>query len=90
MVTTSKGKREVLVEHYRKLRTPTAIETFHAIFEKEINAWAEANVGASEREDRGSDGLQREFTREEVNNCVAKLKNKKAAGADKIVSEFIK
>ena len=40
MVTTSssKGKREVLVEHYRKLGTPTANETFDAEFEKEINA----------------------------------------------------
>ena len=38
-----------------------------------VNAWAEANVGASEREDRGSDGLQRECTREEAHKCVAKL-----------------
>ena len=53
MVGSSKGKREVLVEHYRKLGTPAANETFDAEFEKEINAWAEANVGASEREDRG-------------------------------------
>ena len=51
------------MEHYRKLGTPTANETFDAEFEKEINAWAEVHVGTSEREDRGSDGLQREFTR---------------------------
>ena len=67
MVGSSKGKREVLVEHYRKLGTPTANETFDTEFEKETNAWAEANVGASESQDRGSDGLQREFTREAVN-----------------------
>ena len=60
MVCSSKGKREVLAEHYRKLGTPTANETFDAKLEKEINAWAEANVGASEREDRGSDGLSQE------------------------------
>ena len=30
----------------------------------------------------------REFTRE-VKKCVAKLKNRKAAGADKIVNEFM-
>ena len=81
---------EVLVEHYRKLRTPTANETFGADFEKEINAWAEANVHASGREDSGSGGIQREFTREEVKKCVAKLKNRKAAGADHIVNEFKK
>ena len=63
MASSSKGKREVLVEHYRKLGTPKANKTFDADFEKEINAGAEANVGASEREGRGSDGLQREFTR---------------------------
>ena len=37
-VSSSKGKREVLVEHYRTLRMPTANETFDAEFEKEINA----------------------------------------------------
>ena len=40
------------------------------------------------RENRGSsEGLQREFTSEEVNKCVAKLKNRKAAGAGQIVNE---
>ena len=50
MVSRSKGKRGVLVKHYRTLGTPTANETFESGCEKEINAWAEANVGASERE----------------------------------------
>ena len=90
MVSSSKGKRNILVQHYRRLGTPTANETFDAEFEKEINTWAEANVGAAEREDRGSDGLQREFTREEVMECVAKSKNIKAAGADEIVNESMK
>ena len=90
MVSSSKGKREVLVEHYRKLGTPTSNKTFDAEFEKEINAWVEANVDASEREDSGSEGLQREFTREEVKKCVAKLKNRKAGGANQIVNELMK
>ena len=64
MASSSDGKREVLVEHYRKLATPTANETFDAEeSEEEIIAWAEANVGASEREDRSSGGLRREFAR---------------------------
>ena len=46
LVSASKGKREVLLEPYRKLGTPTGNETFDADFEKEINAWAEANVAA--------------------------------------------
>ena len=48
MVRNSKGERQVLVEHYRKLGTPTANKTFDAQFGKEINAWAEANVDESE------------------------------------------
>ena len=30
--------------------------------------------------------MQREFTREQVKKCVAKLKNSKAAGADELVN----
>ena len=46
-VSSSKGKREVLVEHYSKLGTPKPKVKFDAEFEKEINAWAEVNVEAS-------------------------------------------
>ena len=46
MVSSSKGRREVLVEHYRKLGTPKPDARFGAEFEKEINAWAEVNVEA--------------------------------------------
>ena len=87
MVSSSTGKSEVLVEHCRKLGTPTANERFDAEFEGKINPWAEASVGASEREDRGSDGLQGECTREETNKCVAEL-DRKARGER--VHEFIK
>ena len=37
----------------------------------------------------GSEWLQREFMREQVKECVAQLENRKAAGADQIVDEFI-
>ena len=66
MASSSKGKREVLVEHYRKVGTPAANETLDAEFKKGIIARAEANVDASEREDSGSGGLQRKFTRDEA------------------------
>ena len=46
MVSSSKGKREVLVEHYSKLGIPKPNARFDAEFEKEINAWAEVNVEA--------------------------------------------
>ena len=85
MASSSKGKREVLVEHYHTLETATANGNVSTEFDKEINAWVEANADASETEDSGSEGLQREFTREEATKCVAKHENRKAAGADQIV-----
>ena len=80
MVSSSKGKKEVLVEHYSKIGSPKRNAKFDAEFEREINAWAEVDVEASKPEDSSSIGLQREFTRDEVEECVAKLKNRKAAG----------
>ena len=50
----------------------------------------EANVDASEREDSGSEGLQRGFKKEEVNTYVPKLNNRNAAGADLIANELMK
>ena len=54
----------MLVEHYRKLGTPKPNAKFDVEFEKEINAWAEANVEASKREDSSSKELLRELTRD--------------------------
>ena len=82
-MVSSKGKRDLQVEHYRKLGTPKPNTKYDTEFEKEINTWAEANVEASKREDSGYKELQREFTRVEVEECVAKLKNRKAAGQTK-------
>ena len=53
MVSSSNGKREALVEHYSKLGMPTTNETLDAEFEREIDAWVEANVDASEMEYSG-------------------------------------
>ena len=59
---------------------------FHAELEKEFNTWVQANIGSSERGDRGLDGLQREFARGEAKKCVAKHGNGKAAGTDNVVN----
>ena len=48
MDSSSKRKKEVTMEHYCKLGTPTAYETFDADINNEICAWAEAKVEASE------------------------------------------
>ena len=80
----------MLDEHYSKLGTTKPNAKLDAEFGKEINAWAEVDVEASKREDSSSIGLQREFTRDEVKECVAKLKNRKADEADEIVNKFLK
>ena len=89
---TRRGEGEVLVEHYRKLGTPTADETFDADFEMGINAWAEANLTCTRKGRHWFRRVvQREFTREEVKKCVLilRIKDRKTAGADQIVNEFL-
>ena len=88
MATSSKVKREA-IDHYRKPGTPTTNKTFDAEFEKEIDAWADADADASEREVQWFRRVTREFTRQEVKKR-AKLKNRKAAGADQAVNTFMK
>lgn len=51
MVSSSKGEREVLEEHYHRLRTPALDKRSNVEFEKEINACATANVEALNWED---------------------------------------
>ena len=48
-----------------------------------MDAWVEANIDASEKEDSGSEGLQREFRMEEIKKCVATLKNRRQQGQTK-------
>ena len=47
MVSSSRGEREVLLEHYRKLGTPQTNNRFDMEFENEINKWANAKVEES-------------------------------------------
>ena len=63
---------------------------FHAELGKELNAWVQANASSSERGDRGSDGLQRDFAGAEAETCAAKHGNGKAAGTDNIVNYLMK
>ena len=72
------------------LRQSATNERFDAVFEKELKGWAEANANASDREYIGTEGLQREFTKEKVKMVVDKHYNNKAAGPrGRIKSECI-
>lgn len=48
MVGSSGGKREVIVKHYCERGIPRANNEIDTAFEREIKAWAEVNVEASE------------------------------------------
>lgn len=63
IVNSSRGKGEILVEHYRKVGTPTANAWLNAEFENKFDALVEANMGTLEKEYRGSDRSQKEFAR---------------------------
>ncbi|CAB1103133.1 unnamed protein product [Ectocarpus sp. CCAP 1310/34] len=89
LVSSGKGKREVLAGHYKRLGVPSENEAFDQAFKKEVDAWAQKEEETS-KADVGNVELEKEFTEDEVEACVNKLKCHKAAGADGIVNEFMK
>lgn len=48
------------------------------------------NVAPSKRENSGSQELKRDITREQGRECVARLMNRGAAGANEVVNEVMK
>ena len=89
LVSSRKGKREVLAGHYKRLGVPSENEAFDQAFKKEVDTWAQKEEETS-KADVGNVELEKEFTEDEVEACVNKLKCHKAAGADGIVNEFMK
>ena len=89
LVSSGKGKREVLAGHYKRLRVPSKNEAFDQVFKKEVDAWAQKGEGTS-KADVGNVELEKESTEDEVEACVNKLQCHKAAGADEKVNDFMK
>lgn len=87
VVGPSKGVRKVLEEHYRSLGTGNMNTKLDMGFEKKYKLWAEENVEASKQVDSSAKQLEREMSRDEVEEWVAKLKKGKVAGADERVNE---
>lgn len=56
---------------------PATKKRFGEGLKKETNAWDQAKVEASKRDDSGSKEFQREFTREKAIECVVNSKTKK-------------
>lgn len=88
MVSSSKGKRETLVEHYRELGAPKTNENFDPHIMEEINTWTDSDIEASKREDSGPAELERACTRDELRECLAQREKSNAAGADNIENEY--
>ena len=89
MVSSSRGKRAVLAEHYQKLGTPTDNVSFDPVFKREVDEFVDKKVQEG-REELGPESLKRKFSKEEVEKGVAKLKGAKAAGTDEVVNEILK
>ncbi|CAB1119083.1 unnamed protein product [Ectocarpus sp. CCAP 1310/34] len=89
LVSSGKGKREVLAGHYKRLGVPSENEAFDRVFKK-VDAWGQKKEEETSKADVGNVELEKEFTEDEVEACVNKLKCHKAAGADGIVNEFMK
>ncbi|CAB1117831.1 unnamed protein product [Ectocarpus sp. CCAP 1310/34] len=89
LVSSGKRKREVLAGHYKRLGVPSENEAFDQAFKNEVDIWAQKEDKTS-KADVGNVELEKEFTENEVEACVNKLKHHKAAGADGIVNEVMK
>ena len=80
LVSSSKGKRQARVGHFRKLARPTVNEKFDPELEKEIKRWEKENVETPKREGSGSRRMT-ESKGGEVDDRVAKLRKRGAARA---------
>ena len=65
LVSSGKGKREVLAGHCKRLGVPSENEAFDQLFKKEVDAWAKEEEKASKVE-VGNVELEKEFTEDEV------------------------
>ncbi|CAB1108538.1 unnamed protein product [Ectocarpus sp. CCAP 1310/34] len=64
LVSSGKGKREVLAGHYKRLGVPSENEAFDQAFKKEVDAWAQKEEETS-KADVGNVELEKEFTEDE-------------------------
>ncbi|CAB1099598.1 unnamed protein product [Ectocarpus sp. CCAP 1310/34] len=75
--------------HYKRLGVPSENEAFDQVFKNNVDARAQKEE-ETPKADVWNVELEKEFTEDEVEACVNKLKCHKAAGADGIVNECMK
>ena len=87
-VSSTQGKLEVLRRHYEELGKVSVDDNFEADWKEEVVSTLETCSNLSEVSE--NDRLDRQIDREEIAQCVKKLKNNKTGGCDGIVGELLK
>ena len=85
-VSSTQGKLEVLRRHYEELGKVSVDDNFEADWKEEVVSTLRTCSNLSEVSE--NDRLDRQIDREEIAQCVKKLKNNKAGGCDGIVGEY--
>ena len=87
-VTSTKGKLEVLHEHYGKLGTASVDDQFDDSWREHVeNKVTEYSEMSSARKDKV---LDRDISYAEIKKCLKSLKNNKTGGNDGLVGELFK
>ena len=87
-VSSTQGKLEVLRRHYEELGKVSVDDNFEADWKEEVVSTLEMCSILSEVSENVR--LERQIDREEIAQCVKKLKNNKTGGRDGIVGELLK
>ena len=87
-VSSMQGKLEVLRRHYEELGKVSVDDNFKADWKEEVVSTLEICTILSEVSE--NDRLDRQIDREEIAQCIKKLKNNKAGGCNGIVGELLK
>ena len=87
-VSSTQGKLEVLRRHYEELGKVSVDDNFDADWKEEVASTLETCSILSEVSENVR--LDRQIDREEIAQCVKKLKNNKTGGCDGIVGELLK
>ena len=87
-VSSTQGKLEVLRRHYEELGKVSVDDNFEADWKEEVVSTLETCSILSEVSENVR--LDRQIDREEIAQCVKKLKNNKTGGCDGIVGELLK
>ena len=85
-VSSTQGKPEVLRRHYEELGKVSVDNIFEADWKEEVVSTLETCTNLSEVSE--NDRLDRQIDREEIAQCIKKLKNNKTGGGGGVMGEW--